>query len=331
MKTAAIIRILVGTVVAVVLIAALVLALTGYGIHNRFDRGDDSNEAIVQHDVASNDEERDKVEANAAMNTGSSTVAISDVDRIKINWVSGAINVVVGKGTEIAFTEGSSMPLTDTQKMHYAVHDRQLIISYCEQTVRTWAWLDIDQLHMPRKNLTVTIPEEAAELLNEIEIEAVSANVKVDGISAKKLQLESISGSLNINHADCENLELQSISGWINAENVETDKLEVETTSGKAQISCEADQVDADSVSGMIVLTFMKNAPSILDVESVSGQVDITLPENEDGFTAKLSSVSGSLFCDYPSIMRDKKCIVGNGFANYKFETVSGNVHIRKS
>ena len=65
-------------------------------------------------------------------------------------------------------------------------------------------------------------------------------------------------------------------------------------------------------------------------MDGVSGRITIALPETA-GFTAKLDTVSGSLSCAFPGTLGSDLVVVGDGNADYSFDTVSGSVSIDKN
>ena len=70
-------------------------------------------------------------------------------------------------------------------------------------------------------------------------------------------------------------------------------------------------------------------APKNVKVNSVSGNITLALPDDA-GFVATLDSVSGDLTCELAGVV-SKGCIVcGSGGAQYKFNSVSGDVRIEK-
>ena len=69
--------------------------------------------------------------------------------------------------------------------------------------------------------------------------------------------------------------------------------------------------------------------PDKIEVDGVSGNIVIALPESAS-FTASLDSVSGSISCDFPGTIGSDRVTVGDGSANFRCNTVSGNLKIQK-
>ena len=70
--------------------------------------------------------------------------------------------------------------------------------------------------------------------------------------------------------------------------------------------------------------------PDSIKANSVSGNITLALPEGAS-FTAKLDTVSGSLSCAFAGTLGSDLVIVGDGKAEYRFSTVSGNLAIEKN
>lgn len=108
-------------------------------------------------------------------------------------------------------------------------------------------------------------------------------------------------------------------------------KLEVETKSAEVYISdlpMEIGKVEVETESGSLTASFL-TAPGSLDLETVSGDLDITLPEN-CGFTAALETASGHLTTDYNARKVQNGLIYSSGACKIQAETQSGDLNIWK-
>ena len=264
---------------------------------------------------------------DSATSVGGASVPAMGISEIEVDWVAGTVHVAVGEGSDIAFTETSYKELTEKQRLRYRVHDGKLSISYCAETWTVWNWLDIERLNMPSKNLTLTIPASFAGQFEELEINGVSADIVAVGAYARETSFETISGGIQASGVTGEELSVQSTSGRIVVDECAVRELDVETVSGSAEVSAAAEDVEMQTVSGSLRIT-LANAPYKLKTESVSGDMTITLPQSAGNFTAKVDTVSGGFTCDIPTVLKNGRYIAGTGAAEYKFESVSGNIRI---
>ncbi len=147
MKVAGIIRIVVGLVLAVLLTAILVVLLTGHNIFSRIGwDGGWLNSFVDRVAYTSGGSDTD---ANSTVVSDQATVPADQVQKIKIDWVSGNIQFVVGTSSDIVFYESSYRDLTDAQKMRYSISSSgTLQIHYCKDLDNIFNWFSLDQ-NMP--------------------------------------------------------------------------------------------------------------------------------------------------------------------------------------
>ena len=147
----------------------------------------------------------------------------------------------------------------------------------------------------------------AKELLNEANIfDSVSGNIKIDKILFSDVKATMVSGDAIIG---------------------------LETVREKAVL-------DINSVSGNIRLDFAKplganKNKEDIKVETVSGHVDIYLPDNSS-FTVKYESTSGKLSSDFPMTIESSGKFSSSGTVNQgngqiKVQTVSGKLSLYKN
>jgi lia operon protein LiaG len=327
MRTAGIIRIIIGLVIAVLLTAILVVLLTGNNIFSNLGwDGGWINNIVNRATYSSGGENSDSDEIIVS---DKAQVSAQEIQKIKIDWVSGSVNLVVGSGSDIVFYETSNRTLTDKQKMRYNVSDSgTLQIRYCQNLDNILNWFSLDS-NMPSKELTMEVPTSLIGLLDNVEIDSVSADINLTGVYGTKTEMDTVSGRITCTNVNVDDLEMDTTSGDVICENCKASSVSVDNVSGSVSLSGEIDQIDVDTVSGetRIASTII---PSKIEVDGVSGNIVISLPENA-GFTANLDSVSGSISCDFPGTIGDDRIVVGDGSANYRFNTVSGSLKINQN
>ena len=327
MRAAGIIRIIVGLVIAVLLTAILVVLLTG---NNIFARLGWNNSWVDRYtDRSSYSSGGVNGNTNEVVVSDKATVNAASVRKIKINWVAGSVNLRVGTGSDIVFSESSYRTLTDRQKMRYTISDSGVLeIRFCENLDNIFNWFSVDA-NMPAKTLTMEVPASLMAQLEKLEVDSVSANVDISGVYGANTDLSSVSGEIRCADVATQDLELSTTSGSVVCENCTSDKLEIDNVSGSIRAEGEFTRVRADTVSGEIRLALANMSESIV-TNSVSGDVKLALPEGA-GFTAKLDTVSGSISCAFPGTLGSDLVVVGDGKAEYRFSTVSGNLNIEKN
>ena len=232
-------------------------------------------------------------------------VNVNDIKNVDINWISGKIKVIEYDGDNIEFYEEGSSSLDEDNKMRYLVEDGNLKIKF--KNLRKFISLSL--FNPFNKTLVVKIPTTYNNEFNNFTIETVSSSVEIENLNAKNISIEVVSGGVDI-------------------ENIKSEVLKVETVSGSASISGNVDFVDSEGVSGKVTLD-LENCPKEIKAETVSGSINIFIPENE-GFTAEYDTVSGKFKCDFEVTMSKKEAIHKNGKADFELETVSGGININR-
>lgn len=231
---------------------------------------------------------------------GGTTVS-DTVNELDIDWPYGYVNIEVYDGDVISFSEDLE-PSGDMQ-LRWVYNNGELSIKYCKSKFY-WGFVKY-----PKKTLTVKIPNGAVDDLRTVEAESVSAEFSVNGIAVDKLSLETVSGGVDIDGAMADVIDISAVSAVLDLEGT-FGSINIETVSGDCDIT--------DSVM-----------PAEIDFEAVSADVDLTIADG-DGFAATFDKVSGEFYSEYPTGFADDRYVYADGLAIYSFETVSGNVNIRK-
>ena len=87
-------------------------------------------------------------------------------------------------------------------------------------------------------------------------------------------------------------------------------------------------RLECDAVSADITLE-LTNVPNTLDLDGVSGGLDVTLPA-EAGFTVTMETLSGDFESDFDTTQRNGSYVSGNGRCRIDVDGMSGDVTIRK-
>ena len=220
---------------------------------------------------------------------GNAEVATEGISRIDVDWLAGDVNIVLWDGKTVSVSEIGDFD--DDKKVHTAVIDGALMIKFAASgNLGT---------NTKGKSLTVKIPE--AMLLSEIAVDTVSAEVSVDmKAEVRTVDIDTVSGSTYIGNLSGSSLGVDTTSGKITVSGATFAKASLDSVSGRIEIDDSAlTDVDAGTVSGRINCSFREEAVlDDLDFSSVSGDIELILPENA-GFEAKLSSVSGDFNPDF--------------------------------
>ncbi|MCL2519027.1 MAG: DUF4097 domain-containing protein [Oscillospiraceae bacterium] len=234
--------------------------------------------------------------------TGNDSVPAAGIDTIVIDWISGNVDVKYYTGSEIQIYEKASRNMDDREKMHYRVRGNELRIIYSANSMG----INFSFLNNLSKSLEVLVPID----LTLLSIDVVSSKITVENMKTDILKCDTVSGSVTADNVTAKyELRVNTVSGKVTLNNTTCPKI-----------------LKTDSVSGSMEFDLVV-CPDSINTDTVSGSVKIYLPEN-DGFTARLDSVSGSLKCDFQSQVENKRITYKNGGANFRFDSVSGSVSI---
>lgn len=198
-----------------------------------------------------------------------------------------------------------SLTANHTNPMVWKQNGDKLVIQFCEAK---WVPFSGLRISSKRKNLVITVPR--AWIADKIQIEAVSANVNVSNLTMKELEIDSVSGVCDLRGCTADKVSVETVSG------------DVKCTGSLGTLECEA--VSADCTVSL------NNAPQKISLESVSGDLDLTLPENS-GFQVEMDNASGRFHSDFATNKNGKHYSYGDGSCKIEISGVSGDVTIHKA
>ena len=233
------------------------------------------------------------------------------IDSIKINWVAGEVTVRPHDGDDIQIIESAQRTLRDNEKLNYSISGNTLEIRFRERGLRS--------VRIPSKRLEVLVPHFLSESVDTLAIDSVSGDINVQDINASRLDLDSTSGNITIAGV-YDSAKLNTISGRITLiPGTRAGILDIVTVSGRVEVSGTFEKVSTNTVSGNVSFT-SRQVPSSLKADSVSGNINITLPDDAT-LSVSHSSVSGKMSSDLPMTMEGKG-------AQFIISTVSGRTRI---
>lgn len=313
-KQSAIIRIIAWSVTAIALCSILMIGLRG-GFGN-------IGGSILSFGFGNYYKDADKYQA------GETEIQGDQVKDLLVNWVDGSVNVEVYDGETIQISEVSSRKLKEKEQLHYYHENGRLNIQYQESGKKIYSsfWMGSRRLD---KQLTIKIPAKTVSSLGTVSIDTVSSDTRIEGVSAKRIKLDSVSGDFTLVNCQAEDFSMDSTSGGLSSENLTVNgRLETDTTSGDVNLKGRFVKLTLDSVSGDINID-SEVCPEDVDTDTTSGDVVLRIPDNE-GFTYEKDTVSGSLKCDFPVKQWEDKGSYKEGTASFNFDTVSGDINIKK-
>lgn len=230
------------------------------------------------------------------------TFSPRDIDTLKINWVSGTIHIEATDTDEISVNESASV---SQKPMVLKQSGSTLYVEFCEDA----SGFSMNFGSSTHKDLYITVPRDWD--FKKVKLDGASADVEVIQLSGKEFDIETASGNNTFRDCFLQELELDSASGDLNYSGIIEDKVKMSTASGKANL-------------------VLKAPPKAIKIDSVSGDLNLTLPENS-GFTLEKSTVSGAFSSEFATVIEDGKTVCGDGACKIEVNGVSSSVTIKKS
>jgi DUF4097 and DUF4098 domain-containing protein YvlB len=143
------------------------------------------------------------------------------------------------------------------------------------------------------------------------------------------LEVIAAVASLDVKDLTIREMEFDGASGSCVFDNCAVEKLDLDTASGNVHFTGSLQQLECDAASADILLE-LSNVPRSLDMDTASGDLDVTLPA-DTGFTVTLDTLSGDFESDFDTTMRGGSYVAGNGRCRIDVDAMSGDVTIRKS
>ncbi len=186
---------------------------------------------------------------------GGATVADERITEIDIDWLDGDIEILPTDGAEIVISEDYDGRDSD-YRLRWRIRRGELEIKF-QKSAWSIGFVNSD----PPKKLTVLVPRDMLENMNEVQVETVRSNVTFQG-NAEELSFDSVEGNLYANGHIGE-LEISSV--------------EAEVHFDGALRECNIDGVSINA-------TLRLREANLLEVDGVDNSVHLYLSDAVTGF-----------------------------------------------
>lgn len=290
MKRNAIIQIILWSIVIVILCSIMASVMLGWNLRN-WRRTETPVETVIP----------DRIET---VHAEKETFSPSEVRELEIEWVAGDILIQSADTDRITVKEDGVSDPKYTMVLRQS--GKTLKIQFCEDTAFGFG------IHFNTpditKDLTILVPKDWQ--LDSLEIDCASATVEVNDMTIREVDFDGASGT-------CE------------FENCTVEEMDIDTASGDVKFVGSLGILDCDAASAS-VYAVLSNTPRRLDMDSMSGDLEIILPEDA-GFTLALTAMSSDFTSDFETTMKNGNYVCGDGSCRINVDALSGDVIIRKS
>lgn len=245
---------------------------------------------------------REKAAVSVA--TGSEfTVNADQVHKISIEWVAGDITIVPVKGIDqIRFTEDADPD--NRYQLSYKVSGEELKILFSKEMVK-FSGISIGS--GVKKDLLIEVPAEW--VCRELELDVAAANLEVRDLIIHEVDFDGAAGICNFHDCVIGDLDMDSASGDI-------------TLTGQLE------NLDFDAASASFTGVFI-NTPRSVDVDGMSGSVDITLPA-DGGYTVSIDGLSCNFGTDsHNTEYHNGMHVYGDGSCRIQLDGMSCDLTVR--
>lgn len=233
-----------------------------------------------------------------------SSFQASEISEIEIEWVAGDILIQPGTSDQITVDEDGNFD--EKYAMVLKQQGNELKISFCKEGLSNF--IGINSSSNLTKDLTITVP--ADWVCQSLELDVASAKVEINDLTIREVDFDGASGT-------CE------------FENCTVNEIDIDTASGDVKFIGSLDILDCDAASAS-VYAVLSNTPSRLDMDTMSGDLDITLPEDA-GFSLSLEAATKDFQTDFETTMKNGNYVCGDGSCRININALSGDVTIRKA
>lgn len=261
-KHSAVVRLILFSVIAVVLVGVLAWGIGG--------------KPLLRHIKTS------VVSQNSVTLAEGTPIRASDVDELEISWVAGNVRIVPGTQEEITVTEEL---LNSDHPMILRQDGSRLVVDFCESSWYT-------SLSVPKKNLTVTLP--AGWSGKRLKVNLVSAGLTCSDTAFEQLELSTVSGAYTFQRCGAGDMKVESVSGNLNFTGT-LRQLKFDGVSARVNLTTQEapERIQMNSISGDLELTLPAGCGFTLNNSSLSGRLDTDFPTTEQGG----STISGNGAC----------------------------------
>lgn len=279
---------------------------------------------------------------------------------VDLDVMSGKVNIISWDKNEVRVVGELS---DDAEGYQFEGSESGHVFFKVKMPEKRWgSWSDdgsMLDIYVPKLNSLefegVNVDVEIKEVAGGVRMNTVNGDIKAIDL-AKRIMLETVNGSVNTNKLNGD-IRLGSVNGSI-TDRDSKGEMQIETVNGKLNIVSQCTEVELSNVNGDMKLDF--GLVEEMEIGTVNGDIELSLTLDRKG-RLSFSSVSGDAEVDFKGDLsavidiethaggdiynditdqrsnKDKfgpgeslRFTVGGGDAKVEFDTVSGDVKVRK-
>lgn len=240
---------------------------------------------------------------NVLPNEETITFAPEEIRDIEIEWAAGSI--IIQPADVESITVSESDVSDEKYAMLWKLRNNKLTVQFCEETLISGFGININT--DISKDLYILVPR---------------------GWDCRSLEIDAASATVEVNDLTISDVEFDGASGTCKFENCIVDTIDMDTASGDVTFIGSLNILDFDGASASIYAV-LSNTPNRMDMDTMSGDLDLTLPE-DTGFTVSMDALSSNFSSDFETTTKNGNQVYGDGRCRIQIDAMSGDVIIRK-
>ncbi|QUW23434.1 DUF4097 family beta strand repeat protein [Sporosarcina sp. Marseille-Q4063] len=147
------------------------------------------------------------------------------------------------------------------------------------------------KMKMTKVNLDLFLPQKEYKELN---VRLMNGSFTMSDAEAKKVHVKTANGKIEISTLKFKTADFETANGEIRLTGLSGEKLSAETLNGRVYIDGDLQEVEAQSLSGHVVVTTTNNQAAKIDAKTMSGSVELYIP-NGLSLSGEIASNMGRL------------------------------------
>ncbi len=305
MKTNAIIRIIVWSLVLVILAGILGTVLLARYAGSRLRKDFYATETILQEH--NNAFTLTPTEENSTTVQNTQSFPAEEISKLEIVWVDGDITILALPDIDVIRVQEEAVSDSRYQ-MQARTGGRTLKLQFAEERLMEFGF-GINNGTYFSKDLTIEVP--AGWICEELELDVAAADLTIHNLTIRQMDFDGASGTCDFVNCNVSDLDM-------------------DTASGDVTFQGTLNTLDFDAASASF-LGELQNTPSRIDMDGMSGSLDIALPE-DTGFALTMDGMSSRFTSDFHGTeLRNGSHIYGDGRCRIQVDGMSVDVTIRKN
>lgn len=162
--------------------------------------------------------------------------------------------------------------------------------------------------------------------------DALSGTICLEHVNAGECKIRNTGGKVVINEFQMRNMDVSSVSGELKLSKIAGEGLRASSTSGDVCLDAAVKRCYAGTKSGDVDVQV--NGDILLEAENTSGNVNVHLKNEGNGYCVNSHMVSGRLYVDYGEEhsrnLKTGTYVYGNQGSELTLSTVSGDIYIKE-